>query len=51
MVIYIPIMGFGENILSGADILQRYQSVTYQLKYDCYANEIVVLAKESIFGG
>ena len=35
-------VGFGENILSLADISQRYQSGNYQLqymKYDCYANK------------
>ena len=45
--------GFGENILSVADISQRYQSGNYQLqllKYDLQI-KIVVFAKESIFGG
>ena len=35
-------MGFGENILSVADISQRCQSGDYQLQlteYDCYANK------------
>ena len=32
MVIYLPNVGFGENILSVADISQRYQSGNYQLQ-------------------